>query len=69
MELLAVILAVLLIAIPVIVLGVLFVWAAIKDGQEDRALQKRLGIRRRERGIAAAAVHVPARDPYRRRRP
>jgi hypothetical protein len=28
----------------------------------------RLGIRRRERGIAAAAVHIPARDPYRRRR-
>ena len=49
MELLAVILAVLLIAVPVIVLGVLFVWAAIKDGQEDRALQKRLGIRRRTR--------------------
>lgn len=26
-----------------------FVWAAIKDGEEDRALQKRLGIRRRTR--------------------
>jgi hypothetical protein len=31
-----------------VVLGV-FVWAAIKDGEEDRALQKRLGIRRRTR--------------------
>ena len=27
----------------------LFVWAAVKDGQEDRALQARLGIRRRTR--------------------
>ena len=49
MELLAIIVAVVLIAVPVIVLGVLFVWAAVKDGQEDRALQKRLGIRRRTR--------------------
>jgi hypothetical protein len=27
----------------------LFVWAAKKDGEEDRALQARLGIRRRTR--------------------
>jgi hypothetical protein len=27
----------------------LFVWAARKDGQEDKAVQKRLGIRRRTR--------------------
>jgi hypothetical protein len=27
----------------------LFVWAAKKDGEEDIALQKRLGIRRRTR--------------------
>jgi nitrogen fixation-related uncharacterized protein len=33
----------------VIVVGVAFVWAARKDGAEDRALQKRLGIRRRTR--------------------
>jgi hypothetical protein len=26
-----------------------FVWAAKKDGDEDRAIQKRLGIRRRTR--------------------
>jgi hypothetical protein len=32
----------------VVVLG-LFVWAARKDGEEDRALQARLGIRRRTR--------------------
>ena len=49
MELLAVILAILLIVVPAVVVGVLFVWAAVKDGQEDRALQKRLGIRRRTR--------------------
>jgi type II secretory pathway pseudopilin PulG len=29
--------------------GVAFVWAARKDGEEDRALQKRLGIRRKTR--------------------
>ena len=27
----------------------LFVWAAVKDGQEDRAVQARLGIKRRTR--------------------
>jgi hypothetical protein len=27
----------------------LFVWAAMKDGEEDRAVQRRLGIRRRTR--------------------
>ncbi len=32
----------------VFVLG-LFVWAAIKDGREDKAVQARLGIRRRTR--------------------
>jgi predicted lysophospholipase L1 biosynthesis ABC-type transport system permease subunit len=26
-----------------------FVWAAIKDGREDKALQRRLGIRRKTR--------------------
>jgi len=33
----------------VVVVGILFAWAARKDGEEDRALQKRLGIRRRTR--------------------
>lgn len=32
----------------VLVIG-LFIWAAVKDGQEDRAVQARLGIRRRTR--------------------
>jgi hypothetical protein len=27
----------------------LFIWAAVKDGREDKALQARLGIRRRTR--------------------
>jgi len=33
----------------VILVGIAFVWAARKDGEEDRALQKRLGIRRKTR--------------------
>jgi len=33
----------------VVVILAAFVWAARKDGEEDRALQKRLGIRRRTR--------------------
>jgi hypothetical protein len=33
----------------VIAVGIAFVWAARKDGEEDRALQKRLGIRRKTR--------------------
>jgi hypothetical protein len=32
----------------VLVVG-LFVWAAVKDGEEDKALQERLGVRRRTR--------------------
>jgi nitrogen fixation-related uncharacterized protein len=31
-----------------LVVGI-FIWAAKKDGEEDRALQSRLGIRRRTR--------------------
>jgi hypothetical protein len=40
---------VLLVLIPAAIVGALFVWAAVKDGQEDRAVQRRLGIRRRTR--------------------
>ena len=36
-------------AIPLLIVGVMFVWGAKKDGDEDRALQRRLGIRRRTR--------------------
>jgi nitrogen fixation-related uncharacterized protein len=36
-------------AVAVVVVLAGFVWAARKDGEEDRELQKRLGIRRRTR--------------------
>jgi hypothetical protein len=50
MDTLAVVLLILLVVVvPVVITGAMFVWAAIRDGQEDRALQKRLGIRRRTR--------------------
>jgi hypothetical protein len=44
-----VILILLAVVIPAGIAGAMFVWAAIRDGQEDRALQRRLGIRRRTR--------------------
>ena len=44
----AIILGVFVFLTSVLVIAV-FVWAAIKDGQEDKALQTRLGIRRRTR--------------------
>jgi hypothetical protein len=40
---------VLLVVLLAVLIGGLFVWAALKDGQEDKALQTRLGIRRRTR--------------------
>jgi hypothetical protein len=43
------IILVLLAALPIVLVGVLFVWAARKDGEKDLALQARLGIRRRTR--------------------
>jgi hypothetical protein len=43
------VLAVVLLVLPIAVVGYFFVWAARKDGEEDRALQKRLGIRRKTR--------------------
>jgi nitrogen fixation-related uncharacterized protein len=39
-------------AIVVLTVGVvlgMFLWAAVKDGREDEAVQRRLGIRRRTR--------------------
>ena len=44
-----ILLVLLLVAVPVGIVGSLFVWAARKDGEDDRALQRRLGIRRRTR--------------------
>ena len=49
METAAGILILALSVLGVIVVGIVFVWAARKDGEEDRALQRRLGIRRRTR--------------------
>jgi urea transporter len=49
MKLAAEILGVLVLVVPLVVVGYLFVWAARKDGEEDRALQRRLGIRRKTR--------------------
>jgi hypothetical protein len=43
------IIATIVILIPFFVVVGVFVWAARKDGEEDRALQRRLGIRRRTR--------------------
>jgi hypothetical protein len=45
----AVIIIVVLFVVPLVVVGASFVWAAKRDGEEDRALQARLGIRRRTR--------------------
>jgi uncharacterized membrane protein (DUF485 family) len=39
----------LVVFLPAVIVGGIFVWAASKDGQKDRALQARLGIRRRTR--------------------
>jgi hypothetical protein len=39
----------LMLFVPFVFVGVLFVWGAAKDGQEDRAVQRLLGIRRRTR--------------------
>jgi hypothetical protein len=39
----------LLLLLPAVLVGALFVWASRKDGERDQALQARLGIRRRTR--------------------
>ena len=39
----------LIVLLPAVFVGYLFVWGARKDGEEDKALQARLGIRRRTR--------------------
>jgi hypothetical protein len=39
----------LVVFLPALIVGGLFVWAALKDGEEDRALQRWLGIRRKTR--------------------
>jgi hypothetical protein len=49
MKLAAEILVLIFSVVPVIVFGFLFVWGARKDGEEDRELQRRLGIKRKTR--------------------
>ena len=44
----AILVAVFVVVTAALVIG-LFIWAAVKDGREDRALQSRLGIRRKTR--------------------
>jgi energy-converting hydrogenase Eha subunit B len=43
------IVALVIVLVPLVLVGGVFVWAARKDGEEDRAVQARLGIRRRTR--------------------
>jgi hypothetical protein len=38
-----------LLAVPLVIVAVMFVWAARRDGEEDRAVQRRLGIHRKTR--------------------
>ena len=49
METVAGIAILVVLAASVVIVGVVFVWAARKDGEYDRRLQRRLGIRRRTR--------------------
>jgi hypothetical protein len=49
MSILAGVILIVLLAVPLVVVGALFVWAARKDGAYDRALQRRLGRRRSTR--------------------
>jgi hypothetical protein len=49
MDAAVIVLVLVLLFVPVVLVGALFVWAAVKDGQQDQAVQRRLGIRRRTR--------------------
>jgi hypothetical protein len=43
------IIALAVVLVPLAIVGAVFVWAARKDGAEDKAVQARLGIRRKTR--------------------
>lgn len=43
------IVALVVVLVPLAIVGAVLVWAARKDGVEDKALQARLGIRRKTR--------------------
>ena len=49
MSTVAAIIVIVLFAVPLVLVGAAFVWAALRDGEQDRALQAKLGIRRRTR--------------------
>ena len=49
MDTFAAVLLIVLLVVPLLLVGVMFVWAAKRDGEEDRAIQRRLGIRRKTR--------------------
>jgi hypothetical protein len=49
MDVAAALIVVVVVVLPTFIVGGLFVWAAFKDGEDDRALQARLGIRRKTR--------------------
>jgi anaerobic C4-dicarboxylate transporter len=49
MDVAAAVLLAVLVTLTAALVAALFVWAAVKDGEEDKAVQRRLGIRRRTR--------------------
>jgi anaerobic C4-dicarboxylate transporter len=49
MDIAAVVIVILSVVLTAAVVIGLFIWAAVKDGEEDKAVQKRLGIRRKTR--------------------
>jgi nitrogen fixation-related uncharacterized protein len=49
MDVAAVVIVVLVVVLTGAVVVGLFIWAAVKDGEEDKAVQRRLGIRRKTR--------------------
>jgi nitrogen fixation-related uncharacterized protein len=49
MDIAALVLVVLGVVVTAVLVIAAFIWAAVKDGQEDKALQARPGIRRRTR--------------------
>jgi flagellar basal body-associated protein FliL len=49
MQLAAEILIALVMLVSIVVVLAVFVWGAKKDGEEDKAVQRRLGIRRKTR--------------------
>jgi hypothetical protein len=48
-SILAAVILIVILGVPLVLVAAAFVWGAIRDGEYDRALQKRLGIRRRTR--------------------